>query len=307
MRRQKKYMKFLQICVLCMLLLIPATVYGATEYSEGYFHYEIEDDSISITGYFGTESEVSVPSMIAGYPVSKIAQGAFAGTTVKTLQLPDTIMTIEQQAIDAGITVEYAGQMENPDNGNPDAGDSDSGNPDSGNTDTTQNGDTGTGSTESGDDADAEESGSDSAIGGAADGNQGDSTTGGTTDLREAEVNLPEEGTQRSVGIVAAKQTVISVDADKHLISTDTDNKVTVLDDTEEYTQETLEDGTVKIADSKGREITLDDEENAIIPAQQTSESQSSSSVIIVVAVIVLVLLAAAGAVSVYLKKKKQK
>lgn len=65
-------------------------------YSSGYFYYILEDESVSITGYFGPETETTVPSSIVGYPVSKICKGAFKDNKrLKTIHLPDTIMTIE--------------------------------------------------------------------------------------------------------------------------------------------------------------------------------------------------------------------
>ena len=96
------------VCAALLLLLlqpvIPA-VYAAEEYTDGYFRFITEDGGIIITGYFGREETVTVPSMIAGVPVSGIAEGAFIGTTVKTLYLPETIMTIEQGAIQRDIKV----------------------------------------------------------------------------------------------------------------------------------------------------------------------------------------------------------
>ena len=65
-----------------------------TVYTEGYFYYTIEDGSITITGYFGNEITVRIPNNIAGIPVNAIAPGAFKGTTVEVLYLPDTIMSI---------------------------------------------------------------------------------------------------------------------------------------------------------------------------------------------------------------------
>lgn len=60
-------------------------------YTEGYFKYTVEDGSITIIEYFGTETEVTVPASIAGYPVNAVAPGAFAGTGVTKVNLPDTV------------------------------------------------------------------------------------------------------------------------------------------------------------------------------------------------------------------------
>ena len=46
--------------------------------------------------------------MVAGYPVSVVGQGAFIDTdTVKSINLPDTIMEIQKGAIAKGINVVY--------------------------------------------------------------------------------------------------------------------------------------------------------------------------------------------------------
>lgn len=107
MRNIKQTIVFF-LMVSLLLVSMPSRVYAKTTYSEGYFYYQIEDESVTITGYFGTKETIIIPSSIAGYPVSKIAQGAFWETkTVKELHLPDTIMEIEPKAIGTHIQVSY--------------------------------------------------------------------------------------------------------------------------------------------------------------------------------------------------------
>jgi hypothetical protein len=107
-----KIRKYLFVSLL-VFLFCTNNVYAAETYTEGYFYYQVENDSVIITGYFGTESVVTVPSMIAGVPVNTIGEGAFVNTTVKTLNLPDTIMTIENGAIGSGVNVIYNSNIEN--------------------------------------------------------------------------------------------------------------------------------------------------------------------------------------------------
>lgn len=91
------------------------TVYAKTIYSQDYFNYYIKDESVIISDYFGSESEVTVPAMIAGYPVSGIATGAFSDSnTVTHVNLPDTIMEVQSGAIRAGITVTYNSNTDHP-------------------------------------------------------------------------------------------------------------------------------------------------------------------------------------------------
>lgn len=93
---------------LLMALAMTATALAATVYTEGALHYTIADESITITGYFGKDTAVTVPASIAGIPVNTIAKGAFTGNdNVKTVDLPDTITAVEEGAFASGITVNY--------------------------------------------------------------------------------------------------------------------------------------------------------------------------------------------------------
>lgn len=100
---------------LCLMWFCTAFVLAASEYTEGYFKYRIEDSSVTIYEYFGSEKEVTVPSLIAGNPVNVIAAGAFSSESgVEKVNLPDSIMTIERNAIGQGIQVVYNSNTDNP-------------------------------------------------------------------------------------------------------------------------------------------------------------------------------------------------
>ena len=107
-RIKKRVMLFAVLSVTAAFLLAAEPVMAATTYTEGDYYYQIKEDAVVITGYFGYDTKITLPSMIAGYPVSTIGAGAFRNTKVKTIHLPDTIMTIEKDAIPAGVTVQYA-------------------------------------------------------------------------------------------------------------------------------------------------------------------------------------------------------
>lgn len=97
---------------LCLFQTI-MTAYAVTEYVDGYFRYTLEDGSVTITGYNGGTSEVTIPSKIAGNPVNTIASGAFYNVlAVKKVNLPDTIMRIEEGAFSLGQTVVYSSNTE---------------------------------------------------------------------------------------------------------------------------------------------------------------------------------------------------
>ena len=89
------------IAALALLLTLTATAYAQPQvYSNGYFRYVVENGGATIISYYGTEEEVVVPSTVgAGHPVSGIAQGAFlTATDTKKITLPDTVMTVEEDA-----------------------------------------------------------------------------------------------------------------------------------------------------------------------------------------------------------------
>ncbi len=103
------------IFALLASLLLGGTAMAAQIYTEGYFEYQVKEDSVTICGYYGKETEVTVPAMIAGNPVSKIAKGVFGNTaTVKKVYLPDTIMTIEEGAFQNGIDIVYNSNTDQP-------------------------------------------------------------------------------------------------------------------------------------------------------------------------------------------------
>ncbi len=96
------------LLALLMALAVAVPAFADTVYTEGALNYTIADESITITGYFGKDAEVTVPASIAGTPVNTIAAGAFAhNDSVKKVNLPDTITTVEEGAFAAGITVNY--------------------------------------------------------------------------------------------------------------------------------------------------------------------------------------------------------
>lgn len=99
-----------------IVMLLSVSVMAATVYTEGTLYYTMEDKSVTITGCFSKDDTVTVPSSIAGNPVNTIAKGAFSNTDyVKTVNLPDTIMTVEEGAFAAGITVNFSSNVKKGD------------------------------------------------------------------------------------------------------------------------------------------------------------------------------------------------
>ncbi|MDD3278828.1 MAG: hypothetical protein PHG16_08075 [Lachnospiraceae bacterium] len=253
--------KGLLLSMLCFVLfgVMNLQVQAATVYTEGYLHYVIEDNAIAITEYFGSETEVTVPSVIAGYPVDTIKKGAFANaSTVEKVNLPDTIMTVEQGAMKEGQTLIYASNTEDPIT---------SGGQES-NTENTQNPTT--------DDKDQTEG----------------SSTQNPAGVEEAEVDLSKPDGEAAITDGADHK--ISVDVKNHLIQTSPDGTVTVLDDQNTYQSETKPDGSTRIIDESGEEVTVDDDGNVVIPSQKDESAEKGSTKIIVgiaigIAVIIII------------------
>jgi len=65
------------------------------EKSNGEYKYRILNGlSIRITGYIGTQTDVSIPNTIEGLPVTEIDYGAFIQKKLKSVVLPDSLKSI---------------------------------------------------------------------------------------------------------------------------------------------------------------------------------------------------------------------
>lgn len=113
---KKKFFAFLLIMEICFCLCIMSNkAYALTEYEEGFLVYTVQEDFVTITGYNGSESEVTIPSNIGGNSVGLISAGAFSNaSTVTKINLPDTIMIVEKGAFSAGQTIVYDSNTDNP-------------------------------------------------------------------------------------------------------------------------------------------------------------------------------------------------
>ena len=94
-----------RLLAMMLLLILSVTAYAREEYIHDFFRYIVEDDSVTIIAYTGSESEVTVPAMIGGHPVNTIAPGAFTDTAVTMVILPETIESVEPGAFGPGQTV----------------------------------------------------------------------------------------------------------------------------------------------------------------------------------------------------------
>ncbi|MBQ2688078.1 MAG: leucine-rich repeat protein [Clostridia bacterium] len=102
--------KFLACLMATLLLLTSFSISIATAETEGDFEYEIEIEydesfnaieSVAITGYNGTASELVIPEEIAGLPVTVIEDNAFAeNTAITSVTIPETVVKIGSWAFE---------------------------------------------------------------------------------------------------------------------------------------------------------------------------------------------------------------
>lgn len=157
-------------------------VEAAQTYTDGYLEYQVRNNAAIICGYFGKETEVTVPASIAGHPVSEIAAGAFADAdTVEKVNLPDTIMRIESGAFGRNQSVVYNSNTDKPTSTIPDEIESSEGSEGADGKGTTQSGSQTVGTAQSGD-GNSAASGSGFGDGASASGVSGAGTTGAEAD-----------------------------------------------------------------------------------------------------------------------------
>ena len=98
----KKILKILLVLVISM----PAIIFGSVEKNKVYakisgdYSYELIDEkSVTILNYSGSEKKLNIPKEIDGKTVKKIGYGAFAECkSIETLVVPDTVVSIDNYA-----------------------------------------------------------------------------------------------------------------------------------------------------------------------------------------------------------------
>ena len=93
------------LCVLALLLGMLcvggwATV-SAAALIEGDYKYEVAwyGGEVTVTGYVGTATEITIPSMLGGYPVTEIGWEAFGrSSTLESVVIPSSVQSINSNA-----------------------------------------------------------------------------------------------------------------------------------------------------------------------------------------------------------------
>ena len=281
---KKKISSF--IVVVVMLLLVSQTAYAAEdnkEYSAGHFFYHSHEGYVSISGYLGRETEITIPSNISGKPVSEIEAKAFDGCdTIQTITVPDTVVIVHDDSFtgavslkkiishtvgvkiqaDSGVKITYTAEEENKkkDKTGTDSKDKDS----SENKNSADKTDTDkkTGSDKEADtdigDYAYEENGT-----GMEDGDGSKSNTNHQTTSQTGEK-------PQSIKIPGTDNVVITTDDKGNLVKIDSTGNQTKIDDAHTYTLTEADDGTVKITDGSGEEVVVDEDGTLILPSGKT-------------------------------------
>ena len=297
-----------------MIALIPAQVRAeedTTRYSFGHFYYHSHNGYVSICGYLGRETEVEIPSVMSGRPVSEIESGSFNGcNTIETIIVPDTVVMVYEDSFtgaaslkkiishtvgveikaDSGVTIEYVNdnnhQHEDETNPSEPAGPSEETNPSGG---TNPPGET----TPSEDNPGG---------GGKPDAIAPSNTEPGNEDAPEIgdyvyeETGTDSENVSSDITpnqpdgiIIPDSDIVVTVDENDNLVQVDSKGNKILLDSEKKYQMEKNTDGSVKIVDADGKEVKVTEEGNVLfgdMDEEEKTENEENNPIIIWVAVI---------------------
>lgn len=108
LRKNKRKIGFIMCFLLCMVFALyePSVIHAYTEdtstspgKTKGGFEYAIHtDNTITITGYSGTSTDVTIPDKIDGMTVTEIGNRAFYLNDLVTVTIPGTVTIIGEKA-----------------------------------------------------------------------------------------------------------------------------------------------------------------------------------------------------------------
>ena len=322
-----------------MIALLPAQVRAeedTTRYSFGHFYYHSHNGYVSICGYLGRETEVEIPSVMSGRPVSEIESGSFQGcNTIETITVPDTVVMVYEDSFtgaaslkkiishtvgveikaDSGVTIEYVNQNNNQptDEAVPsepasptEETDPSGGTNLPGETNPTEDNTGGSDEPDIAVPTNTEPGNEDAPEIGDYVYEETDEETDTGSDNASSDItpNLPD-------GIhIPDSDIVVTVDENDNLVQVDSKGNKIVLDSEKKYQLEENEDGSVKIVDADGKEVKVTDEGNVLfgdMDEEEVVDNEEKNPIILWVAVILGIAVVAVAAGFVVKKKMKKK
>lgn len=98
----KNLKKMFALCMAFVLMFSLITVaYAEDELRSGDYGYIVVENEVKITNYYGTDTDLQIPSDLGGYKVTYIGENAFKGnSSLNFVSLPDTIYKVENSAFE---------------------------------------------------------------------------------------------------------------------------------------------------------------------------------------------------------------
>ena len=89
---------FLTLCLVFTILPMGMFTITASAATDGDYTYWIYNEETTISGYNGSGGNITIPSTLGGYPVTKIFDSAFENCRITSVTIPDSITTIGDSA-----------------------------------------------------------------------------------------------------------------------------------------------------------------------------------------------------------------
>ncbi len=87
------------LAIIMLLSIFSTSVFALTSTKPVGWEYDVSNSKATVTAYTGAAATVTVPETIDSYTVEKIAANAFKDTTIKVLNLPETLTTLSKNAL----------------------------------------------------------------------------------------------------------------------------------------------------------------------------------------------------------------